>query len=127
MPSDEVTHTFEIESEQRDWLGEIAEEYGFADEDKALRVLLDYAIQDWGQRPDLRGSQHALPLLRLRKEAACTAQAVAPRTMTAQGFARAAAMPWPSQGRAQGGSSLSTLGLPNPLLTYPTTSYRPSS
>ena len=26
MPSDEVTHTFEIESEQRDWLGEIAEE-----------------------------------------------------------------------------------------------------
>ena len=61
MPSDEVNHTFEIESEQRDWLGEIAEEYGFADEDKALRVLLDYAIQDWGQRPDLRGSQHALP------------------------------------------------------------------
>ena len=39
MPSDEVNHTFEIESEQRDWLGEIAEEYGFADEDKALRDM----------------------------------------------------------------------------------------
>ncbi len=46
MPSDKVTHTFEIESEQRDWLGEVAEEYGLADEDKALRVLLDYAIED---------------------------------------------------------------------------------
>ncbi len=46
MASDKVAHTFDIESEQRDWLGEIAEEYGFADEDKALRVLLDFAIQD---------------------------------------------------------------------------------
>jgi len=38
--------TFEIEQEQLDWLGEIAENYGLADEDKALRVLLDFAIQD---------------------------------------------------------------------------------
>ena len=46
MPSDKVTHEFEIESEHREWLEEIAEEYDFQDESKALRVLLDYAIQD---------------------------------------------------------------------------------
>ena len=46
MPSDKVTHEFEIESEQREWLEEVADEYDFADESKAMRVLLDYAIQD---------------------------------------------------------------------------------
>jgi hypothetical protein len=46
MPSDKVTHEFEIESEHREWLEEVAEEYDFQDESKALRVLLDYAIQD---------------------------------------------------------------------------------
>ena len=46
MPSNKVTHEFEIESEHREWLDEVAEEYDFQDESKALRVLLDYAIQD---------------------------------------------------------------------------------
>ncbi len=46
MPSDKVTHEFEIETGQREWLEEAADEYGFQDESKALRVLLDYAIQD---------------------------------------------------------------------------------
>ena len=46
MPSEKVTHTFEIEREQREWLEEIADEYDFADESKALRGLLDYAVQD---------------------------------------------------------------------------------
>ena len=46
MPMYKTDHTFEIEQEQLDWLGEIAENYGLADEDKALRVLLDFAIQD---------------------------------------------------------------------------------
>jgi hypothetical protein len=46
MPSDKVTHEFEIESEHREWLEEVADEYDFQDESKALRVLLDYAIQD---------------------------------------------------------------------------------
>ncbi len=46
MASDKVTHSFEIESEQNDWLDEIAEEYSLEDSSKALRVLLDYAIQD---------------------------------------------------------------------------------
>ena len=46
MPSDKVSHEFEIESQQRDWLEEVADEYDFQDESKALRVLLDFAIQD---------------------------------------------------------------------------------
>ena len=46
MPSDKIEQTFEIETEQSEWLGEIAGEYGLADEDKALRVLLDFAIEE---------------------------------------------------------------------------------
>ncbi len=46
MPSNKIAQTFEIEREQFDWLGEIAEDYGLADEAKALRVLLDFAIHD---------------------------------------------------------------------------------
>ena len=46
MASDKVTNPFEIEREQNDWLDEVAEEYSLQDSSKALRVLLDYAIQD---------------------------------------------------------------------------------
>ena len=46
MPKDKVDHTFEIENEQREWLEEVAKQYDFQDESKALRVLLDYAIRD---------------------------------------------------------------------------------
>ena len=46
MSSNKIDQTFEIEQQQFDWLGKIAEDYGLADEAKALRVLLDFAIQD---------------------------------------------------------------------------------
>ena len=46
MPSNKIDQTLEIEQQQFEWLGKIAEDYGFADEDKALRVLLDFAMQD---------------------------------------------------------------------------------
>ena len=46
MPMNKIDQTFEIEQEQFEWLGEIAENYGLTDEAKALRVLLDFAIQD---------------------------------------------------------------------------------
>ena len=36
----------EDEDEQADWLTENSVEYGLSDQSKALRVLLDYAIQD---------------------------------------------------------------------------------
>lgn len=46
MPHDAVEQEFEIESTHREWLDKIADEFNFMDESKALRVLLDYAIQD---------------------------------------------------------------------------------
>ena len=46
MPMNKIDQTFEIEQEQLDWLSEIATNYGLADEAKALRVLLDFAIED---------------------------------------------------------------------------------
>ena len=46
MPSNKVAQTFEIEQAQSEWLGQMASDYGLADQAKALRVLLDFAIQD---------------------------------------------------------------------------------
>ncbi len=46
MPMNKVSQSFEIEQAQLDWLGEVAEQYGLADESKSMRVLLDFAIQD---------------------------------------------------------------------------------
>ena len=46
MPSDKIAQTVEIERAQSDWLGEIAKDYRLPDNAKALRVLLDFAIQD---------------------------------------------------------------------------------
>ncbi len=46
MPMNKVAQNFEIEQAQLDWLGEMAKGYGLADESKAMRVLLDFAIQD---------------------------------------------------------------------------------
>ena len=46
MPSNKIDQTFEIEQQQFDWLSKIAEDYGLTDEAKALRVLLDFAVQD---------------------------------------------------------------------------------
>ena len=36
----------EVEADQAAYLEEMAQKYGLADQSKALRVLLDYAIQD---------------------------------------------------------------------------------
>ena len=38
--------TVEIESDQLTWLDQIVNDYDFPDESKALRVLIDYALQD---------------------------------------------------------------------------------
>ena len=46
MAMNKVDQSFEIEQEQLEWLGEVAKNYKLADEAKALRVLLDFAIQD---------------------------------------------------------------------------------
>ena len=41
-----ISISVEVEDEQADWLTENSVEYGPSDQSKALRVLLDYAIQD---------------------------------------------------------------------------------
>ena len=47
MPGKNIVEiTVEIEGDQADYLKKMAEEYGLADESKALRVLLDFAILD---------------------------------------------------------------------------------
>lgn len=46
MSGDKIEHTFEIANEQREWLDLVTEEYGLPDESKALRILLDYAIEE---------------------------------------------------------------------------------
>ncbi len=47
MPSkDKVEVTLEIESDQLDWLMNMATKFDLSDESKAARVLLDYAIRD---------------------------------------------------------------------------------
>ena len=47
MPQKNIVQiSFEIEGDHADYLKKMTEEYGLADESKALRVLLDYAIAD---------------------------------------------------------------------------------
>ena len=47
MPRKNIVQiSVEVEEDQADYLKKMAEEYDLADESKALRVLLDYAIMD---------------------------------------------------------------------------------
>ena len=46
MPKDKVTTTLELERGHLEWLNSIVDQYAFAAESKAARVLFDYAIQD---------------------------------------------------------------------------------
>ena len=38
--------SFEIEGDQKEWLEKMVSAYDIADASKALRILLDYAIED---------------------------------------------------------------------------------
>jgi hypothetical protein len=49
MAGDKVTLSFEIQSDAEAFLEEMAAKYEMPDRDKALRALLDYAIQDGDQ------------------------------------------------------------------------------
>ena len=47
MPDkDKVELKLSIESDQLDWLSEIIQDYDLPNESKAIRILLDYAIED---------------------------------------------------------------------------------
>ena len=46
MQKSKITVSFEIEEDQRDWLDTMAKQHDLRDAAKALRVLLDYAIEE---------------------------------------------------------------------------------
>jgi hypothetical protein len=46
MPKNKVSLDVTLESDQHEWLSQMASKYGLFDESKALRVLLDFAMQD---------------------------------------------------------------------------------
>ena len=46
MPKDKVTATLELERGHLEWLNTIVDQYDFANESKAARVLFDYAADD---------------------------------------------------------------------------------
>lgn len=46
MQKHKLVQSVEIESDQLDWLKDMAESYELADLSKALRVVLDYAMMD---------------------------------------------------------------------------------
>jgi hypothetical protein len=46
MEKNKVVEPFEIEADQLEWLKSMAETYSLPDASKALRVVLDYALQD---------------------------------------------------------------------------------
>ena len=47
MPDkDKIELTLSLESDQLDWISEIIQDYDLPNESKAIRILLDYAIED---------------------------------------------------------------------------------
>lgn len=46
MAGDKMTISFEVQADAEAYLDEMAEKYEMPDKDKALRALLDYAMQD---------------------------------------------------------------------------------
>ena len=46
MSKNKIEITIEIEDDQADWISDNMGEYDLADESKAFRILLDYAIEE---------------------------------------------------------------------------------
>ena len=46
MEKNKVIEKLEIEADQLEWLGAMAKSFNLPDASKALRVVLDYAMQD---------------------------------------------------------------------------------
>lgn len=41
-----INESFEIQADHKEWLESMVEEYNLTDASKALRILLDYALED---------------------------------------------------------------------------------
>jgi hypothetical protein len=46
MAGDKISVTFEIRSDQADWIAEQVQEFNLPDQSKALRILLNYALEE---------------------------------------------------------------------------------
>jgi hypothetical protein len=55
MQKDKIIHSVEIESDQLEWLKEMAANHELADVSKALRVVLDHAMMD-GDEDEIFGA-----------------------------------------------------------------------
>ena len=54
MQKNKVGVEYKIEGDQQEWLNKAAEEFGLPDDSKALRVLLDFAMEE-GNREHIFG------------------------------------------------------------------------
>ncbi len=46
MPKTKIDQTYTVEADQQQWLETMARQYDLPDASKALRILIDFAIQD---------------------------------------------------------------------------------
>lgn len=51
MAGEKNTEEFEINEDQLDWLEDMATKYELTDRDKALRIVLDHAMQEADEEP----------------------------------------------------------------------------
>jgi len=59
MPKDKVTVSLVIEADQQTWLENMARQHDLRDASKALRVVLDHAIED-GEEQEIFGKIRCL-------------------------------------------------------------------
>ncbi len=59
MNKSKVNVSLDIEQDQKDWLESMAQKHSLPDASKALRVLLDYAIEE-GDEQDIFGKVRCL-------------------------------------------------------------------
>jgi len=46
MGGEKIEHEFVINTDHEDWLKEMAQKHSLEDENKALRILIDFAMED---------------------------------------------------------------------------------
>lgn len=51
MAGDKSTEEFEIYEDQFDWLEDMSTKYDLPDKDKALRIVLDYVMNEADEKP----------------------------------------------------------------------------
>jgi len=60
MPKDKATYEVTLEKRQMAFLEEMADQYGLEDASKAIRVLINFAIDEEGERERVFGEVRCL-------------------------------------------------------------------